>query len=102
MQTKENKLPFKLIFNRIYLAINIIAVFFCINLQTGFDKELNNSQWVIIFFPFIAFAPFILIIYFFTFKKIFEIPNPDKTYVMINLVILLYLTVMAYLYMISK
>jgi len=102
MQTEQTKLSFKLIFNRIYLAVNVISLLICINLQTGFLKELSNSQLTVIFFPFIAYAPFILVAYFFMFRKIFEIPNPDRSLIMINLLILLYLTVMAYLYMIQR
>ena len=98
----ENKLTSKLISNRIFLAINIISLLLCINLQYGFVKELNNSQWVLIFFPFIAFAPFILIIYFFMFKKLFNIPNPDKTFIIVNLLILLYLTVVEYMYILKR
>jgi len=98
----QNKLTGKLISNRIYLVINIISLLLCINLQYGFIKEINSSQWVLIFFPFIGFAPFILVAYFFMFKKLFNIANPDKTFIILNLVILLYLTAVEYMYLLKR
>ncbi len=98
----ENKLTGKLISNRIFLVINIIALLININLQYGFIKELNNSQWVLIFFPISAFAPFILIAYFFMYKNLFNVPNPDKSFIILNLLILLYLTAVQYMYMLQR
>lgn len=98
----QNKLTGKLISNRIFLVINIISLLLCINLQYGFIKEINNSQWVLIFFPFIGFAPFILVAYFFMFKKLFNIANPDKAFIIINLLILIYLSAVEYMYMLKR
>lgn len=98
----ENKLTGKLISNRIFLVINIIALLININLQYGFVKELNNSQWVLIFFPISAFAPLILIMYFFMYKKLFNVPNPDKSFIVLNLIILLYLSAVQYMYILKR
>lgn len=92
----------KLISNRIFLVINIIALLFNINLQYGIIKELNNSGWVLVFFPISAFAPFILIAYFFMYKKLFNVPNPDKSFIILNHVILLYLSAVQYMYLLSR
>lgn len=98
----ENKLTGKLISNRIFLVINIIAVLININLQYGFIKEINNSGWVLLFFPISAFAPFILVAYFFMYKKLFNVPNPDKSFIVLNLIILLYLSAVQYMYLLNR
>lgn len=98
----ENKLTGKLISNRIFLAINIIALFININLQYGLIPEWNKSQWVLVFFPISAFAPFILVAYFFMYKKLFSVSEPDRSFIIINLIILLYLSAVQYMYMLKR
>ncbi|MBX7047512.1 MAG: hypothetical protein K1X86_16925 [Ignavibacteria bacterium] len=97
----QNKLTGKLISNRIFLAINTIALLVNINLQYGVVPELNNSQWILVFFPICAFAPLILIIYSFMFKKLMNVPNPDKSFIVLNQLILLYLSAVQYMYIFS-
>jgi hypothetical protein len=98
----QNKLTGKFISNRIFLAINIIALLININLQYGLVKDLNNSQWVLVFFPISAFAPLILIMYFFMFKKLTKVPNPDKSFIILNQLILLYLSAVQYMYLLNR
>lgn len=73
-----------------------------INLQYGLIPELNKSQWVLVFFPISAFAPFILVAYFFMYKRLFSVSEPDRSFIIINLIILLYLSAVQYMYMLKR